>query len=290
MRHKNRFSWYFTVCLLLLCCITTIAEALSGLDRGLNSRVFIETDVGRGSGFFVGTNQVVTCYHIIAGASSGQVATKSKYFNIVRVTEYNSQWDLAILRVEEDQSSRHFGKSPSSVSIGKMPSEGEKVYIIGSARGGELLSGSGQISNSNDVCGQHEFNIIAKTDPGCNGAPVLNQNGEVIGIATRDFLYSSAVRADYLNRLSPWTGQGAYPPLNVYNLDPCVLISLVNMKIEMGAHDSAIEYVRIFDDDRLDPLKKQQLKHQIRRAVQKGGKLTKMQRLKLLAKWLGIVF
>ena len=290
MRRKNRFGQYFIVCLLLLCCVTTVADALPEWDRVLNSTVFIETDVGRGSGFFVGSDRVATCYHVIAGASWGQVATKSKLFNIVRVTKYNSEWDLAILRVKESPISRHLGESPSPLPFGEGLDEGKKVYILGASRGGELLNSSGQVSNNSSVCGQHEFNITAKTVSGTNGGPVLNKSGEVIGIATRDLLYNSAVRVDYLKYLSDWEGQGAFPPLDVYNLNPCVLISLINMQIEMGAHDSAIECVRIFDDNRLDPLKKQDLKQRIRMAVQKGGNLTKMQRLQLLAKWLGIVF
>ena len=290
MRRKNRFGQYFIVCLLILCCVTTVADALPDeWDRVLSSTVFIETDVGRGSGFFVGSDRVATCYHIIAGASMGQVATKSKLFDIVRVTKYNSEWDLAILRVKESSINRNL-KNPSPLPFGEGLDEGKKVYILGVSRDGKLLYSSGQVSNNSSVCGQHEFNITATAVSGSNGGPVLNISGEVIGIATRNLLYNSAVRVDYLKYLSDWEGQGEFPPLDVYNLNPCVLISLINMKIEMGAHDSAIEYVRIFDDDRLDPLKKQHLKQQIRRAVQKGGKLTKMQRLRLLAKWLRIVF
>ena len=289
MKRKNRFGKYFIVCLLILCCVPTVVDALPEWDRVLNSTVFIETDVGRGSGFFVGSDRVATCYHIIAGASMGQVATKSKLFDIVRVTKYNSKWDLAILRVKESPISSHLSESPSPLSFGKGLDEGKKVYILGASRGGELLNSSGQVSNNSSVCGQHEFNITAKTISGTNGGPVLNMNAEVIGIAIRGTPHNSAVHVKYLNHLSAWKGQGAFPPLDVYNIDPCVLMSLVNMKLEMGAYDSVTEYIERFDDDRLDPIKKQQLKQQLRKAAQKGNKLTKRETLRLLAKWLRLV-
>ena len=290
MRRKNRFGQYFIVCLLLLCCVTTVADALPPeWDRVLDSTVFIETDVGRGSGFFVGSDRVATCYHIIAGASRGQVKTESKYFNIARVTKYDSTRDLAILRVEEDPISRRFDReSPSRLPFGQKIS-GENVYVMGYPRGEGLVNKVGKISGSTNICGEHEFNITAEIVPGSNGGPVLNMNAEVIGIAIRGTPRNSAVHVKYLNRLSEWKGQGAFPPLDVYNIDPCVLISLVNMKLEMGAYDSVTEYIERFDDDRLDPVKKQQLKQQLRKAAQKGNKLTKRETLRLLAKWLRLV-
>ena len=289
MRHKNRFSWYFIVCLLLLWCVTTVADALSEWDKVLNSTAFIETDIGRGSCFFVGDDKVATCYHVIAGASRGTVTTKSKSFDIVRVTEYNSKWDLAILRVKESPNTHRSASSPSFLTYGTGLDEGEKVYIRGASRDGKPLKSSGPVSNNSSVCEQHEFNITAKTVSGTNGGPVLNMNAKVIGIAIRGTPRTSAVHVKYLEHLSPWEGQGKFPPLNVYNIDPCVLLSLVNMKLEMGAYDSVTEYIESFNDDRLDPIKKQQLKLQVRKAAQKGNKLTIKETVGLFARWLGLV-
>ena len=277
MKHKNRLEQYFIVCLLFLCCVTTAADALPEWERALNATVFIETDVGRGSGFFIGSDRVATCYHIIAGASWGHVKTKRKYFDIVRVIKYDSNRNLAILRVK--------GTSPSRLPFGQKVS-GENVYIIGYPRGEGLYSKSGKISGGANICGAHEFNITAEIIPGSNGGPILNLNAEVIGIAIRGTPHNSAVHINYLNHLSGWEGQKAFPPLDVYNLDPCVLVSLVDMKLEMGAYDSAEKYIDIFDDDRLDSFKKQKLKYQIRRAAQKGNKLTKKQVVNLLVQFL----
>ena len=286
MKYKNRLGQYFIVCLLFLCCVTTVADALPEWDRALNSTVFIETDVGRGSGFFVGADRVATCYHIIAGASSGQVKAKHKYFDIVRVIKYDSNRNLAILRVKEGRISRSLvEESPSRIPFGQKIS-GEDVYIIGYPSGKGLYSKSGKVSGGASICGAHEFNITAEIIPGSNGGPILNINAEVIGIAIRGTPHNSAVHINYLDHLSKWEGQKAFPPLDVYNLNPCVLISLVDMKLEMGAYDSAEKYIDKFDDDRLDPLKKQQLKHQIRKAAQKGNKLTKRQAVSLLVKFL----
>lgn len=290
MKHKNRLGQYFIVCVLFLCCVTIGADALPEWDKAVNSTVFIETDVGRGSGFFVGSDRVATCYHIIAGASWGQVKAKHKYFDIVRVIQYDSNRNLAILRVKEDRISRSLrAESPSRLPFGQMVSGGS-VYIMGYPLGKGLYSKSGKVAGGAGICGAHEFNITAEIIPMSNGGPVLNMNAEVIGIAIRGTPHNSAVHINYLNHLSKWEGQKAFPPLDVYNLNPCVLISLVDMKLEMGAYDSAEKYVDKFDDDRLDPLKKQQLKQQIRRAAQKGNKVTKKQALSLLVKWLQLVF
>ena len=105
MRRKNRFGQYYIVCLLILCCVTTVAEALSDWQKqnALNATVLVETDIGIGSGFYIESNLIATGLHLIAGASSVRAyayGERDKDIEVAGVTAFDANQNLAILKVD----------------------------------------------------------------------------------------------------------------------------------------------------------------------------------------------
>jgi hypothetical protein len=131
-----------------------------------------------GSGFIIGDGRVVTNLHVIEGAKYGSVfisgsSTKHKiegYFSI------DKQNDLAILSVPTLT-----GKPIQLASID--PEVGEKIYAIGNPKGLSGTISEGIVSGIRDLENKKLIQITAPISPGSSGGPVLNNKGEVIGVA-----------------------------------------------------------------------------------------------------------
>jgi hypothetical protein len=131
-----------------------------------------------GSGFIIGDGRVVTNLHVIEGAKFGSVfisgsSTKHKiegYFSI------DKQNDLAILSVPTLS-----GKPIQLASIN--PEVGERVYAIGNPKGLSGTISEGIVSGIRDLENKKLIQITAPISPGSSGGPVLNNKGEVIGVA-----------------------------------------------------------------------------------------------------------
>ena len=146
---------------------------------------------GSGSGFFVGPGLIATNYHVVRGAAGGHAeivgenttSEEKTKFDIQGYTAVNKERDLVILKVS--------GISPPELPLGNSENMGcnDSVYAVGTPLGRVYLKGTispGSISkihkdtNGNQVWLQHN----APTYPGNSGCPVLNRDGEVIGIHT----------------------------------------------------------------------------------------------------------
>jgi S1-C subfamily serine protease len=152
--------------------------------------VTITSNVGNGqaigSGIVLDTSgDILTNAHVIAGARQMQVTLSNGQTVTATLVGSNSAADLAVIRVSVPASSLHpvtLGNS-DSVQIGDM------VYAIGSPFG---LSGSlteGIVSNLNQggsaSTGASMSGLIqtdAAINPGNSGGPLVNAQGQVIGI------------------------------------------------------------------------------------------------------------
>jgi S1-C subfamily serine protease len=131
-----------------------------------------------GSGFIIGNGKVVTNLHVIEGAKYGSVlisgsSTKHKiegYFSI------DKQNDLAILSVPS-LTGKPIQLAPFN------PEVGEKIYAIGNPKGLSGTISEGIVSGIRDLENKKLIQITAPISPGSSGGPVLNNKGEVIGVA-----------------------------------------------------------------------------------------------------------
>ena len=139
-----------------------------------------------GSGFFISQNgDVITNYHVIQGASSAEIKTSDgKTYPITYIVAEDEQSD--IIRLSVDISSKYV--DPLSLSA-TVPEVGERILVYGSPLGLEKTVSDGIVSAIREVPGYGKLiQITAPISPGSSGSPVLNMNGEVIGIATFQFI------------------------------------------------------------------------------------------------------
>ena len=151
----------------------------------IKSVVTIKTSAGfQGTGFIVGDNgYVVTNAHVLADsngalAKSIQVITYDQGTKDAQFLGYNGTLDIALLKIPGSYNAVSFGNS-ENVEIG------QKVIAIGNPLGLQFSVSEGIISAVHRT-GTNGLDYYIQTDtalnPGNSGGPLINTQGEVIGI------------------------------------------------------------------------------------------------------------
>jgi tetratricopeptide (TPR) repeat protein len=135
----------------------------------------------RGSGFFTAPDRIVTNRHVIEKAYKAEVhLTNGNAYNVRGVLAVDGAGDIALLQVEVPASLA----SPLQV-VRTTPQEGERVVVIGNPLGLEGSVSDGIVSAVRDIPNFGRIiQITAPISPGSSGSPVINMQGQVIGVAT----------------------------------------------------------------------------------------------------------
>src|SRR5437667_7053658 len=151
------------------------------------SAVAIETFDARGeklsraSGFFIDKDRVVTNRHVIDGAYRAEVHLISgNNYQVKSVLAIDAEGDVAVLRVDAP------ANLVRPLSLDRTsPQEGESIVVIGNPFGLEGSVTNGIVSAVRDIPGFGRIiQITAPISPGSSGSPVVNMQGQVIGVAT----------------------------------------------------------------------------------------------------------
>jgi serine protease Do len=157
------------------------------------------TQESAGTGFIVSSNVIVTNRHVVpAGTTSVNVVlsdgTKLDGVTVIGRTNDSDPLDVAFLKVNDTK-----GKTLKPVTLGDSSKMqvGDKVVAIGNALGqfqntvtSGIISGYGRDLEAGDASGgsteqlQDLFQTDAAINEGNSGGPLVNINGEVIGINT----------------------------------------------------------------------------------------------------------
>lgn len=209
-------------------CTNLIADSLSDetsiqtdlVDLVMPGTVFIEAyglngeKIASGSGFFINDEgHVVTCCHVIdddidncnliKNFCYAEITTSDMKKYGARAIRYDPDDDLALLDVDIPLSLVH----PLSISA-STPKVGEDVFAVGapenlafSVTKGIISSIDRKLSRLSKV--NEAYQIDATISPGSSGGPVLNMDGEVIGIieATSGPGLNFAIPADRIQNL-----------------------------------------------------------------------------------------
>ena len=175
-------------------CTVTVATALP------NGGAIIGTGV-----IFTEDGYILTNAHVIAGGTQCYVVLDSgKSFDNVRLVGYDSEKDLAVIKVEGHLlPTAEFGDSD-------MLSVGDTVYAIGNPLGvelrGTLTDGIVSAINRDVNVDGVKMTLIqtnAALNNGNSGGPLINVYGQVIGINTMKMGSSSAVSVEGLGFAIP---------------------------------------------------------------------------------------
>jgi Tfp pilus assembly protein PilF len=138
---------------------------------------------GRGSAFYVAPDVVATTYHVLKGGRSASARANGgeHNFTVVGAIAADQAADLALLKLE-GASGR-----PLPLSAREAFEPGEEVFAFGSPRGleGSVTAGIVSSASLRSIGGAEFLQISTPTSPGSSGGPVVDGQGEVIGVAAR---------------------------------------------------------------------------------------------------------
>ncbi|WP_433245025.1 S1C family serine protease [Streptosporangium sp. CA-135522] len=149
------------------------------------------TSASTGSGFLIKGGYVVTNNHVVAAAAPGgeiQIQFNNRKSTAARIVGRDPESDLAVVKPDET-----FGAPEISLGNSDNVVVGDPVVAIGSPLGlvGTVTSGivsslnrpvqAGE-ENSSDTTWLSAIQTDAAINPGNSGGPLVNANGEVIGV------------------------------------------------------------------------------------------------------------
>lgn len=181
-------SFWFLLVLFVSFPARASQDILPELVRRIKpSAVAIETfdargeKLSRGSGFFVENDRIVTNRHVLEGAHRAEVHSSTGIvFAVKGVLAVDAEGDIALLKID-----------PPATPIRPLPldktspQEGESIVVIGNPLGLEGSVTNGIVSAVRDIpTFGRIIQITAPISSGSSGSPVVNMQGQVIGIAT----------------------------------------------------------------------------------------------------------
>jgi S1-C subfamily serine protease len=169
-----------------------------------------------GTGFSVsGDGLIITAYHVVKDAKNIRVNLGGKWTN-AEILKKSISNDIALLSVESEIDNYLSIASDDKYQIGN------DVYTLGypakSLLGGDAKYTNGSISSLSGLQGEDSlFQISVPIQPGNSGGPLLDKNGEVLGMITSsaavEYFYNStgtlpqninwAVKGTYIKVLLP---------------------------------------------------------------------------------------
>ncbi len=152
--------------------------------RALPAVVLVETAEGRGSAFFVAPDTLLINVHVVGNNSVVTIKRPGGRTSTARVDRRAPQVDLAVLKVSAADASEPFLSLASAISL----RPGQEVIAIGSALGTlQNTVTRGIVSGLRESGGATLVQTDAAVNPGNSGGPLLNRDGQVIGITTMGY-------------------------------------------------------------------------------------------------------
>ncbi|MDE3202091.1 MAG: trypsin-like peptidase domain-containing protein [Acidobacteriota bacterium] len=141
---------------------------------------------GQGSGFILDkAGHILTNYHVIEGANRGiEVSLSNKRRYTAKVVGVDKVHDLAELQIDAPD------LQPVTLADSSGLNVGQKVYAIGNPFGLSgtmtqgIISSIRSVRNANNALIEDAIQTDAAINPGNSGGPLLNSQGNVIGINT----------------------------------------------------------------------------------------------------------
>ena len=158
------------------------AGIVEGLTNNKNTKkVFYAPANLEGSAFALNNRgYILTSYHMVKGADSIFVRNSSIDRALTKLVLVDPKLDLAILKLENQDFYKNW-QVPFSLNE-KSTDVGDKVFTLGYPRK-DMVYGEGSLSSlsgySNDT---NMYQISIPVNPGNSGGPLLDENGNVIGV------------------------------------------------------------------------------------------------------------
>jgi serine protease Do len=167
--------------------ITELAKGQKSINERLNTRPPVkgptpaETEIKGGTGFMIDPKgYIVTNAHVIGSSTVVIVQNNKGQEFTTRIVYINTAADLAFLKIV-DSNFKAPASLPYAINKGNIDL-GEAIFTLGYPRD-EIVYGEGYLSAKTGYRGDSlTCQIAVAANPGNSGGPVLDKNGEVIGV------------------------------------------------------------------------------------------------------------
>ncbi len=148
--------------------------------RALPAVVTMQTAESLGTGFVVRADGwIATNLHVVVGGPRVKVTLRDgRQLDVVEVLNASTDYDLILVRVD--------AKGLPTLELGDSDAmrPGDSVVAIGNPMGLEDTVSNGLVSGRRkDKAGVEVLQVSAPISPGSSGGPIINDRGQVIGIA-----------------------------------------------------------------------------------------------------------
>jgi hypothetical protein len=140
-----------------------------------------------GTAFAISPSEFVSAAHVMNLGSASQLKEiflrdkKGKVYSIGKILKYSKDRDFIVFSLQD-------AKAKGFLPTNKTPRVNQKVYAVGNALGEGIVIRDGLYTSDTPEEEAGEWKWIrfsAAASPGNSGGPLLDQNGEVIGIVLR---------------------------------------------------------------------------------------------------------
>lgn len=169
------------VCLLLVCCAAAWADFTEAAGKIRDAVVTVAVENRSGSGLIVNPDgNALTNKHVVGDAKSVTVTLRNGDKLTASVVKSATDRDLCLLKLE-----RQHLPAVQFASSAKLK-QGQAVAALGSPLGmaGSLTKGTVSATDR-DIDGQKFIQLDAALNQGNSGGPVINEDGLVVGVATK---------------------------------------------------------------------------------------------------------
>ena len=148
------------------------------LDKYIENIIQIMTPYGTGTGFIIG-DLIITNSHVVSGLKEVVISAKKVKRTIAKVIYDDPYYDLAFIPYEFEK------PNTPLVFTQDIVNDGDTTLAVGHPYGLNYTATEGIVSRASRLQDDLEYiQIDAAINPGNSGGPLLNENGEVIGINT----------------------------------------------------------------------------------------------------------
>ncbi len=142
------------------------------------SVVIVETEKGKGSGFFYQEeNTIITNHHVISGANELKIITNNGQVFNGELVASDEALDYAVIKIQTGDTDKF-----PALTAADTATVNEKLYIIGNPLFNSFIASNGTLLGKTDRNGMSILVIGGKFYKGNSGSPILNKNGQVLGI------------------------------------------------------------------------------------------------------------
>jgi serine protease Do len=148
------------------------------LEKYIENIIQIMTPYGTGTGFII-ENYIVTNSHVVSGLKEVVISSKTIKRTIATVVYDDPYFDLAFIayKFEKPKTQLHLTNT--------IVEDGDTTIAVGHPYGLNYTATEGIVSRASRLQGDLEYiQIDAAINPGNSGGPLLNVEGEVVGVNT----------------------------------------------------------------------------------------------------------